>query len=262
MQGLMLHTGAQSVTREELEKVVTPQAEGKWHPIPHSFLLSEVEKQLTQAGFTISEESHGLTKDGDRWFGLLELSGNDIGADDFSIVAGVRNSNDKKFPASVALGAKVFVCDNLSFTGEVKLARRHTINIVRDLPELISRAIGKLGELKKTQQERFDHYKQFELTDTLVNDIIVNSGDAGIPWTKLPHVLKEYRDPRHVEFAEYGNTAWNLWNAYTETLKGNLGELPNRTQALHGVFDRFTGLLTNPITVEDLEDAELTISLN
>jgi hypothetical protein len=47
--------------------------------------------------------------------------------------------------------------------------------------------------------------------------------------------------PRHAEFRE-GRTAWRFFNSVTEVLKGNLTELPRRTQALHGLLDSACGL--------------------
>jgi len=35
---------------------------------------------------------------------------------------------------------------------------------------------------------------------------------------------------------------WSLFNAFTEALKGNLIELPRRTEALHGLLDTHVGL--------------------
>jgi hypothetical protein len=36
---------------------------------------------------------------------------------------------------------------------------------------------------------------------------------------------------------------WRLFNSFTEALKqGNLAELPNRTEALHGLLDVAVGL--------------------
>lgn len=40
-------------------------------------------------------------------------------------VLGLRNSPDKMFPAGIVAGASVFVCDNLSFSGVINLARKH-----------------------------------------------------------------------------------------------------------------------------------------
>src|SRR5438067_230883 len=63
-----------------------------------------------------------------------------------------------------------------------------------------------------------------------------------VPLTRLPAVLAEWREPRHPEFRD-GKTAWRLFNAFTEGLKGNLDALPRRTQALHGLMDAACGLV-------------------
>ena len=47
----------------------------------------------------------------------MELVGGNTNVD-YSLVLGLRNSHDKTFPASLALGSQVLVCDNLSFFGE------------------------------------------------------------------------------------------------------------------------------------------------
>ena len=109
-------------------------------------------------------EAHGLTHDGARYFGLLQVAGQDAEGD-FGLVVGLRNSHDKVFPAGLVVGALVFVCDNLSFSGEIKLARKHTAHVERDLPQLIDRAVGQLGDLRRTQDTRFSTYRQHELTD-------------------------------------------------------------------------------------------------
>ena len=53
-------------------------------------------------------------------FGLLEVC-NGRPQGDHGLVVGVRNSHDQSFPASIALGSAVFVCDNLSFCGEITI---------------------------------------------------------------------------------------------------------------------------------------------
>ena len=35
---------------------------------------------------------------------------------------------------------------------------------------------------------------------------------------------------------------WSLFKAFTEALKGNLNELPHRTEALHGLLDSHVDL--------------------
>jgi len=55
-------------------------------------------------------------------------------------------------------------------------------------------------------------------------------------------VLHEWRKPRHEAFES--RNIWSLLNAFTEVLKGNLIELPRRTEALTGLLDSHVGLDT------------------
>jgi hypothetical protein len=234
---LCLHAGASSVERAQLATIRTPERTSTWVPIPHDRLLNGITDNLEQDGLTITGQAHGLTRDGARYFGLLEVAYGPA-ADDFGMVIGIRNSHDKSFPAGLVVGASVFVCDNLSFSGEIKLARKHTVFINRDLPQLIRRALGQLETQRDKQERRFAGYKETELTHGQAHDLIVRAVDALIlPVTRLPDVLKEWREPRHEEFRTGGKTAWRLFNAFSECLKGNLDYLPKRTQALHGLMD-------------------------
>ena len=238
---LMLHCGAKAVSREQVAAVPTPARTPTWVPIAHGRLLAGVQECLARAGLSVVSEAHGLARDGSRYFGLMQVVNGDPDQD-FGLVVGLRNSHDQSFPAGLAVGASVFVCDNLSFSGEVRLARKHTARIERDLPQLIERAVGRLGDLRRSQAERFAGYKAHDLTDGAAHDLVVRALDARVlPVTRLPAVLREWREPRHPEFRE-GRTAWRLFNAFTEALKGNLDALPRRTQALHGLLDTSCGL--------------------
>jgi hypothetical protein len=239
---LYLHCGARKVEREQLALVPTPERTATWVPIPHARLLATVRDTLERGHFTVVGEAHGLARDGGRYFGLLEVASGH-GADDFGLVVGLRNSHDKTFPAGLVVGASIFVCDNLSFSGEIKLSRKHTVNVERDLPQLVNRAVAKLADLRYRQEVRFQTYKTYEVSDRLAHDLLVRAVDARVlPVTKLPCVLREWREPRHPEFRQ-GKTGWRLFNAFTEVLKGQLDNLPRRTQALHGLLDAACGLV-------------------
>lgn len=242
---LLVHCGARHADREEVVRTVTPPRTKTWVPVAHAALLDGVRSALEPTGLTVAEEAHALARDGGRYFGLLRLTdGNDHG--DFSLTVGLRNSHDQTFPAGIAVGATVLVCSNLSFSGEVKLARKHTAHIARDLPQLIEAAVGRLGDLRRSQELRFAHYKQHELTDAQAHDLLVQVLDAQVlPVTKLPLALREWRTPRHPEFRDDGKTAWRFFNSVTEVVKGcDLQTLPRRTAALHGLLDATCGLAT------------------
>lgn len=254
MNGLCLHTGARNVDIAQLSLVKTPERTDTWVPIPHDRFLGGVIEQLQAAHMTVVSQAHALAHEGDRYFGLLQVV-NGSNHDDYGMVVGVRNSHDKSFPAGLVVGASVFVCDNLSFSGEIKLARKHTVFVERDLPQLIARAIGKLTDQRNLQDLRFGAYKQTEFTDAQAHDLLIRALDAQVlPVTKLPEVLTEWRTPRHPEFSKDGKTAWRLFNALTEGLKGNLNELPKRTQAAHGILD-IACKIDGKLVVGTVEDA-------
>src|ERR1700730_16191256 len=106
---LILHCGANAVSREQVSAVLTPTRTETWVPIGHDRLLTGVQHSLERSGLHVVTESHGLTHDGSRYFGLLQVA-NGSNADDFGLVVGLRNSHDKSFPAALVLGASVFVC--------------------------------------------------------------------------------------------------------------------------------------------------------
>ena len=109
---LILHCGAAKADREQLAHVCTPDGDNTWCPIPHETLVSEVAGALNRANMRIVTEAHGMSADGARYFGLLQIANGDE-QDDYSYVLGLRNSHDKRFPAGLVVGSAVFVCDNL-----------------------------------------------------------------------------------------------------------------------------------------------------
>lgn len=238
---LTLHCGATRVEIDEVQSVRTPAPTDTWTPIPHRQLITTVEQTLAAHQLQIGSRAHSLSHEGQRYFGLMEIQSTAISAD-YCWVLGLRNSHDKTFPAGIVAGASVFVCDNLSFSGEVKFARKHTRFIMRDLPQLVSRSIGQLMAKWHDQDKRIAAYKAAALDESDAHDLIIRACDVGVCSNRfIPAVLREWREPRHEVFEH--RDAWSLFNAFTEALKeGNLAELPKRTEALHGLLDTRVGL--------------------
>ena len=237
---LMLHCGASAVDRVEVARVSTPRPTVTWTPIPHVTLIETVENALRSTGLKIGNQVHSLNQGGARYFGLTEVHGPDD-ARDYALVLGLRNSHDKSFPVGLVAGASVFVCDNLSFSGEVRLTRKHTVHLQRDLPQLVGRGVGQLMQLWGHQGQRIDAYKNYRLRDKAAHDLVIRAVDVGAATNRMiPSVIKEWREPSYPEFED--RSAWSLFNAFKEILKGNLPELPKRTEVLHGLFDAQVGL--------------------
>src|SRR5579872_6896955 len=179
---LMLHCGAESLGFEAVEAVQTPERTDSWVPIPHNTLIRQVTDTLASNGMSVVTEAHALARDGQRYFGLFQVANANIALrnndGDYGIVVGIRNSHDKSYPAGLVLGSQVFVCDNLSFSGEVKLSHKHTSRIVQNLPGLVNKAVGLLSDLRCKQDMRFQAYQEMALDDVHAHDIIIRALDT------------------------------------------------------------------------------------
>jgi hypothetical protein len=241
---MILHCGAGFLDRAQLERIETPQPTHTWHPIPHTLLIDQVKQALVGETIEVTSELHSTTKDGMNYFGLLEVS-NKSKQEDFAYVVGLRNSHSMRFPAGLVVGAHVFVCDNLSFSGEIQVARKHTRYILRDLKQLTVRAVGFLASRWLDQEKRIEAYRNYNVTPMRANDLTIKALQArAITVLQVPSVVEAWENPKHEEFKD--RTAWSWFNSVTEVLKGTSAlALPPRTQALHGLLDHQVGLLDN-----------------
>lgn len=230
--------GCDEVTRPTLSGVVLPPATNSYQPIGHDYLVDMVEDCMTDVGFRFGPQHHGLSHDGKRYFGVIELMW-EKSHDQFAMVLGLRNSLDKRFPAGVAFGNTVMVCANLSFWGEQSFGRKHTVNIMRDLPNLIMAAVSNTKTMAHNQELRFEHYNDALVSDSDADHLILNMLRRGaINATRVPKVVQEWDEPSH-DFG--GRSVWRLFNAATEALKGtNIHEMPNRTIELQALCDEYT----------------------
>lgn len=242
---MLLHCGGRVVEREALFDVPTPRATSSWFPLPHRHLVEEVEGQLTCAGFDLLGATHALSHEGHRYFGILEIASHGVPLDPekpHGWVVGLRNSHDKTFPAGLVAGTRVFVCDNLAFTGLIQIRRKHTRFAVRDLRQLTARAVGQLGDRLLQIDQRIDAYRTLKLRDRDAHDLVIRASDCrAIVPSQIPEVVAHWRKPEHQEFRP--RTGWSLFNAFTEVLKqSNPQTAIARSEALHGLFDGAAGV--------------------
>lgn len=240
MSKLCLHAGAVEASREQVDEVLTPEATQTWSPVAHGRLIDAVKDSLYGTGLSVVEESFALTKTGDRLFGLLTLGSGGQSTGDHAVTIGIRNSHDKSFPVGLAIGSRVFVCDNLAFSSEVVIKSKHTRFINDRLPRLVADGVAELVEHRHVQEKRINCYRESEVRNQAhLHDLVLRSYRAkAIPARAIAEVVAEFEEPRHPEFRDW--TLWSLFNGFTEVLK-NYGDLQSRTQRLHGVFDSEVG---------------------
>jgi hypothetical protein len=229
---LMLHTGGRAIAYGDLCDLPTPEPTESHVPIPHHSVVEMVRYALGFFRHELLEEHHAITPDGMNYFGVLSLR-SPYG--DYTDMVGLRNSHKKQFPIGIAIGSRVFVCDNLAFNSDHLIRRKHTANAKRDLPGLVAEVIEPLGEARRKQAETLARYKVHELPDTMADQAIMSLFRQGvINVTRIADVLQAYEEPPH----DWGNkTPWRLFNATTFALAGRVAENPTATRRLHEVID-------------------------
>lgn len=243
---LMNDTNGQTVTRSYLESLTTPLGTSTHMPIAHNFLLEMVMDKLEDIGFHVNQEQHLLDgEDQARYFGLLGMESR---YEDRQVLVGLMNSHDKKFPARLLIGNRVFICSNTQWSANIAIARKHTPRILRDLPLMIEDALSKAVDVTKRDEIRVEAYKQAQLK----NDAYVDRAIMGlfrnnaITSSQIGNVLREWEQPSHDTFLENGRSVWRLSNAVTEVTKAkslnslvtNVERTSNMTRYLDTVAER------------------------
>jgi hypothetical protein len=246
----MLHAGAQAMDRNALELLPAPMPLGPRHcPMPFIEDVRLVTQQLAQNGLEVTNEAFGVTLvDGlpARFFGVMELVSTRTS---HALVVGLRGSYDQSISRGLAVGSRVFVCDNLAFSGEVTYHTKQTTYIGDRLPRMIADAAMRVPALAAHQEMRFDKYRMTALKPRHGDAAMVELLRLGVlNGHTLPRAVAEWDEPSHPEHAEDGFSAWRLMNAVTESIKARDPEKPNvlpvwdRTLKLTKFLDEVAGL--------------------
>lgn len=249
----MLHCGAHQTDLNTVFAAPLPEGTETHTPVAHKFVIDTVMNLLSDYGFSVNEQAHALSHEGMRYFGLLNVGNN---KDDFSQVVGIRNSNDKKFPVGMTMGSRVFVCDNLAFSGEVSLKRKHTSKIFQDITQRMVDTMAKLKGFFTNQENRFESYKQMTLSDAKASELILRASKHGaLPKSKILDVYDEYMNPSHSEFED--RNVWSLYNAFTEIHKQrpSVVELPKKTMRMTTLFDQIVDFKSDFLEMEESPEA-------
>jgi hypothetical protein len=238
---LVIHRGGWQATKVDLASVPVPEETDSYVSVPYLRFVEEVELHVPRFGLTITEERFALAKDGRQLFGVLTCT-NGHGQGDYALAIGLRSSYDRSLAVGLVAGTRVFCCDNLAFSGEASMHRKHTAHVFRDLPDLIYRMLSKVSAIRERQDAEIAAWKQRELRPADAHHLMVEAIRArALPASRLPKVLEAWENPSHSEFEP--RTAWSLYNAFTEHAKSRSpGAQFEDTLRVTGVFRRVLGL--------------------
>jgi hypothetical protein len=215
MEGLMVHAGAEKLTREQLVTILPPEATPTFKPIKHHDLVTEVLNALARRQLTVLQDEYAVSADGMKLFGVLDLT---TAAADFRFSIAIRNANDKSMRLGMVAGIRVFCCDNMAFSGDFfALQAKHSKNLIP--VDAISLGIDRIQRNFEPLTRQVETWKAHLLTDdrakAIIYDAFVNGDD--FPKHLLKHVGDHYFNPKYPEFEP--RTAWSINNAFTSAFK-------------------------------------------
>jgi hypothetical protein len=204
------------LTREQLALVATPLGTETHRPVPHIEVVNGVIQTLGFRHISVVGEEYAVSKDGMKMFGVMEL---DQGMHGARFALGVRNSHDKSFRLAVTVGYRVFVCENLAFSGDFSpVLAKHSKNF--SLQNALSIGVDDMQRNFKPMVESVDRWRDSQLSDVSARLVIYQAfieGELEVPRHLARTVHDLYFNPQHDEFAP--RTMWSLSNAFTSSFK-------------------------------------------
>jgi hypothetical protein len=207
---LLAHRGAQIVSRAQLKEYVTPEATETFKPVGHAQLVETLTQVMQDRGLFITKEQFAVQNH--RLFGVFDLEWQKM--EEYGAAVGFRHANDKSMPIVIAVGARVWLCDNLSYLGELITMRKHTAKL--DLAEEMDRAMFRYMQGWRKLKDDIEIQQQAEIEErrakTLIYDIFRNKI---LPLRLFPLVTESYEGATK----DQKGTGWILHNACTAPLK-------------------------------------------
>lgn len=246
MDGLMTHPKKfNQVSVDQLHACIMPPHTNTYEPVRHSWLYEEVRRNVGRRGYQIVEEDLRTTDSGDEFFGILKLCSpmttSGVQNSPWDLSLGIRNTNNKRASVGIFLGTNVWVCDNLCFSAEHTLLRKHhagTYNVLRpDIQQITHELTG----YHEAQRAWVSNMQQWILTPELRDHLLVQCLQKGaIKGTDIVPIIRKLAQPSTDNPEAMGNSAWGLFNAITWIGKKGFDRNPEtaagRSLALQTIF--------------------------
>jgi len=219
---LIAHRGAVKIDRATLATIEPPPATPTWKPIKHATLIDTLHEELTARDLKVTREEYAVQRHNALLFGVLDLDWGVTG--EFTAAMGLRTSNDKTMPLQIAVGKRVFVCDNLAFSGDlIALTRRHTSGL--DLRRALVDGLDRYQQNSRRLDEAIARWKDTSVSVEKAKGCIYDIFQQKIVPVRLFHpIISTYTQAIHEK--PENQHVWTLHNAFTAHIK----TLPHATQ--------------------------------
>lgn len=220
---LVTHRGAVRVERAELENIPVPQETPSYKPVSHHQLTDTIltigQDLLTD--YTLVGEDYAISRQGQQLFACLKFQNKksfDIAHTEMAMSVAYRNSLDKSMSIGMAIGAQVFVCDNMALRGDICVMKKHTLNVWQGLENLAIQTFYKAQKNHQLIIQDSERLKRITLDNNQAyQQMGVLFGNGIVSPRQLPVLRQNWLRPQHEDFQP--RTMWSLYNSATESLK-------------------------------------------
>jgi hypothetical protein len=204
------------LTREQVALVTTPPGTATHKPVPHAQVIEALIETLGFRHIAVVKDEYAVSKDGMKMFGVLDLDTGIAGCQ-FSI--GIRNSHDKSMRLALTVGYRVFVCENMAFSGDFEpVLAKHSKHF--SLQNALSVGVDQMQRNFDGMRTQVQGWQATQLADVSVKLIIYRAfieSDLEVPRHLARSVHDHYFNPKYEDFQP--RTMWSLSNAFTSAFK-------------------------------------------
>src|SRR5258707_7427223 len=166
-EATLIATGGK-LTREQVALVTTPPGTATHKPVPHAEVIEALIETLGFRHIAVVKDEYAVSKDGMKMFGVLDL---DTGIQGCRFSIGVRNSHDKSMRLALTVGYRVFVCENMAFSGDFEpVLAKHSKHF--SLQDALSIGADKMQRNFEPMRSQVNAWQSTQLADVSVKMII------------------------------------------------------------------------------------------
>ena len=134
------HANSTLVDEHEIRKVQVPAKTRTYCPVPNGVLVDMIRKNAQEIlKVPVFKQQFALSKNGQRMFGTMTFKKE---SEEHGISIGFGNSYDMSIALRLVAGLGIFICDNLSFSGDsLRLLKKHTPKVMEVVEGMIQKAL-------------------------------------------------------------------------------------------------------------------------
>src|SRR6202050_721465 len=205
MEGILLARGGK-IGRTELALVPAPQGTATHKVIPHHEVINALVDTLSLRHIAPVHEEYAVSKDGMKMFGIMELEPTFQGC---RFASGIRNAHDKSMRLAMTVGYRVFVCENMAFSGDFEpVLAKHSKKF--SLQNALSIGVDQMQRNFGGMRSQVEAWRESQLSDVSAKLIIYRAfieSELEVPKHLARPVHDLYFSPQHEEFQS--RTLWS-----------------------------------------------------